>query len=125
MQSVDGVLESIPCMRKKVHKKFLGIKGNLAKVKIFECDMYETNQVSADSLKSVNMVEDLIKNVKMFCYLRNVLRVESGVQKIVIARIRARWNRFVKDGAGVLCKKGLWIKFKGLLYTVKCISNVQ
>ena len=42
--------------------------------------MCETNQVAADFFKSVNLV---IEKVKIFCYLRNVLSTEGGVQEAV------------------------------------------
>ena len=51
----------------------------------------------------------------MFCHLGDVLCIEDGVQDGVTIRIRFEWKRF-KDVADVLCKKGLWIKLRGLVY---------
>ena len=51
-------VNSINCSKfvKWLHK-YSGIKGNLAKLEIFEGNMCKTNQVAADSSKSVNMAE--------------------------------------------------------------------
>ena len=54
---------------KWVHKKGLEIKGSLAKLKTFECNMCKTNKVAEDSLTSVNMAEYVIKKVGMFSYV--------------------------------------------------------
>ena len=41
--------------------------------------------------------------------------IEDKVQKAVIAKIRAVWKRF-KNVAGTVCKKGLSMKLRGLVY---------
>ena len=48
------------CM-KWIHKKCSGIKWRLAKIKIFDCNMCETNQADVDYLKNLNMNGDVIE----------------------------------------------------------------
>ena len=48
---------------------------------------------------------------------------EGRVQEAVTTRIRAGWKRF-KDVATVLCKKGLSINLRGLLYKMDIRSAV-
>ena len=59
----------------------------------------------------------------MFCYLENVLWAKSGISEAVAARIRARCKRF-KNVTCVLCKKGLLVKLRRLVYKIY-ISKVQ
>ena len=59
---------------KWVHKKCAGIKGSLAKVKTFDCNMSKPNQVAVNSLKSANIAGDLIEKVEMFCAQKTELK---------------------------------------------------
>ena len=52
--------------------------------------------------------------VEKFCFIRDVLHKEVEVRPAVTAIIRAGWKKF-RD---FLCKKGLSLKLKGILYKV-------
>ena len=63
------------------------------------------------------MGEDVIEKGKMFCYLENVLWAKDEILKAVAARMRAWRNRF-KNVTRVLCKKGLLVKLRRLVYKI-------
>ena len=73
--------------------KCSGIKGNLEKVKPFDCNMCKPNKIAADFLNE-NIARDLIENVEIFCYHSDVLSTESEDHKAVTTKIRVGLKRF-------------------------------
>ena len=69
------------------------------------------------------MGEDVIEKRKMFCYLENVLWAKDEISEAAAARMRALRNRF-KNVTCVLCKKGLLVKLRRLVYKIY-MSKVQ
>lgn len=52
-------------------------------------DLVEGNQE-----EKVKLGNDEVEVVKEFCYLRDMLETEGGVEAAVTARVRAGWKKF-------------------------------
>ena len=57
---------------------------------MFKCNMCKPNQATADSVKSVNMMGNLIEKMEMFCYFEDVLCTEGKVRESVTQELVAK-----------------------------------
>ena len=76
-----------------------------------------------DDESSVKLGNDVIDVVSKFCYLGDMLERNGDAQSAVTARIRAGWKKF-KELSGVLCRRLLSLKLKGLLYKT-CVRSAM
>ena len=99
-----------------VHKKCSGVLGSLLKVQHFECRKCLCTVIE-NLDKRISLDGDDIEIVDRFPYLGDVVSTEGGVQEAVTSRIRSAWRKF-KIVSGLLCKKGLSLRVKGILYKI-------
>ena len=114
---------SIRCEKcsKWVHKRCSGIKGSLARVDNFECKCCRGDVKSQRGEETIKLDWDNLEVEDKFCYLGDMLNSEVSVQNAVIARLRVGWGKF-KDLLSALCKKGVSLRMKGIVYKA-CVRS--
>ena len=107
---------SIKCEKciKWVHKRCTRIKGSLVRVDNFECKSCRDVK-SHRKEETIKLYGDNLEVVDKFCYLGDMLNSEVSVQDAVTARLRVGWEKF-KDLSSVLCKKGVPLRMKEIVY---------
>jgi hypothetical protein len=119
-------VNSIQCTKcyKWVHKICSGVRGSLTNaITIFEC------KVCAEGDKDERIVELVLNDgvkfgeVKVFCYLGDMLNGEGGADSASVARVRSAWKKFRELG-GMLTRKEMSLKLKGMVYAT-CVRSVM
>ena len=106
-----------------MRKRCTEIKGSLARVDNFECKCCRGDVKSQRREETIKLNGDNLEVVNKFCYIGDMLNSEGSVQDAVIARLRAGWGKF-KDLLSVLCKKGLFVRMKGIVYKA-CVRSAM
>ena len=71
--------------------------------------------------ETVKLDGDNLEVADKFCYLGDMLNSEESVHDTVIAKLRVGWEKF-KDLSSVLCKKGVSLRMKGIVYEA-CVRS--
>jgi len=72
-----------------VHKRCLGVRGVLTRVKDYECGLCKGLHDDEEEVKYAKLGNDMTEVIEEFCYLGDVVRSSGDVQSAVTARIRA------------------------------------
>jgi len=74
-----------------VHKRCLGVRGALTRVKDYECEHCKGSHDNEDEVKYVKLRNERIEVVQKFYNLGNVVGSSGDVQSSVTARVHAGW----------------------------------
>ena len=104
-----------------VHGRCSGKSGALAKaVQDFRCRTCKEGGRSEP--ERFRLEDEELECVGEFPYLEDVLNDGGGVERAVIARVKAAWYKF-RSLSGVLCTRGISLKLKGVVYKA-CVRSV-
>ena len=78
--------------------------------------------VETETKEKVTVDGHDIERVKEYIYLGDAIEESGSVADAVELRIKAAWNKF-KELSGMLCRKGLSFRRKGILYK-SCVRSV-
>jgi hypothetical protein len=98
---------------------------NLNRVVNFNCPACEGRRAGAMVTVDEETLElegGVIREVKQFCYLGDMLDSECGVERSVRTRVAAAWKKW-REMAGLLINKCIPLRYRGKVYEA-CIRLV-
>ena len=110
---------------KWIHKRCSGYKGVLREGLQYQCPRCRgqiLSSVAPEEAREINLENEKIECVQKFCYLRDMLGAEGGVEAAVRNKVRCAWGKF-HELAPILTRRGVSLKLKGKFYRA-CVQSV-